>query len=91
MTKIVKPELSYNLVQVCKEVDDFMHVTYSIVNEDNETIRQFAEDDSERAYKIWWSYLTRAERALWEEYEMQCEVAAECCEQDRAECLIGNY
>lgn len=90
MTKIIKPELSYNLVQVCREVGDFMEVTYRITNEDNETIRQFAEDDSERAYQIWWSYLSRAERAIWEEYEMQCEVAAECAVEDRWN-MVGNY
>ena len=42
---MIKPELSYNFVQVCKEVGDFVEVTYRITNEYNETIQEFAEDE----------------------------------------------
>jgi hypothetical protein len=91
MTKIIKPELSYNLVQVCREVGDFMEVVYNITNEDNETIRQFAEDQSDVAYAVWWSWLTKEERAIWEDYELQCEVASEMARENYYERMIGNY
>lgn len=79
---MIKPELSYNFVQVCKEVGDFVEVTYRITNEYNETIQEFAEDEGEHAYKTWWMYLTEEEKELWNDYELECEVAAECAQED---------
>jgi hypothetical protein len=80
---MIKPELNYNLIQVCREVDGVMEVTYRIVNADNETILEFTENEGELAYKLWWVYyLTPEERDIWEQYELHCEVAAECAQED---------
>ena len=77
-----KPELSHNLVQVCKQVGDTMEVTYRITNEYNETIQEFTEDEADHAYKLWWMYLTEEECELWRDYELECKVAEECAEED---------
>ena len=65
---MTKPELSYNLIQVCRDVGDHMEVFHCITNEYNETIREYAEDESENAYKTWWMYLTEEEQELWKDY-----------------------
>lgn len=44
-----KPKLTYNFVEVRKDVDDtWLEVTYRITNEYNETIREFAEAEARR-------------------------------------------
>lgn len=79
---MTKPELSYNLIQVCRDVGDHMEVFHCITNEYNETIREYAEDESENAYKTWWMYLTEEEQELWKDYELECKAAAEFAEED---------
>lgn len=81
----MKPQLSYNLIQVCWPEGDDTIVTYMITNEDNETLDTFPEDEAIEAQRLWWSYLTDDERQLWDEYQMECEVAHECEEQDKWE------
>lgn len=80
---MIKPELSYNLIQVCREVGDFTEVTYRIINADNETIREFAEDESALAYSVWLGYLSDEEANAWLDWELYCKVAAECAEEDK--------
>lgn len=77
-----KPKLSHNLVQVCKEVKGLMEVTYCITNEYDETLRVFYEDEADHAYNTWWMYLTEEECDLWRDYELECEVAVECAQED---------
>lgn len=90
MNKIIAPELSYRVVQICRSVGDYMEVTYRIVNEDGETIREFCEDESKIAYDTWWSFLTEQERQLWEDYQMELDVMEEIVIEKYRERLIGN-
>lgn len=78
----MKPQLSYNLIQVCWPEGDDIVVIYRITNEDNETLDTFAEDQAFEAQKLWWSYLTDDERQLWDDYQVECEVEDECQQQD---------
>lgn len=69
-----KPELTYNFVEVCKDIGDaWAEITYRITNKHNETIREFAEDEEVLAYSTWWSFLTKEEQERLIEYERECE------------------
>ena len=87
---MIKPELNYTLIQVCREVGDFMEVSYRIINTDNETIQEFNEDQSALAYSTWMSYLTDEEASAWLDWELYNDLCSEMAAEDRWN-RVGNY
>ena len=81
---MTKPDLSYTLNQVVIN-EEPLECEWVITNDWNETILTFSDQECDRAYNTWWMYLTEEEQELWNEYELECMVRAECAEQDRWE------
>lgn len=91
MQRLIRPELDYNLIQSCQYRGDDLEVFYQIINRDNEPLHTFTEEQRLAAHQLWWNSLSPEDRKAWQDYELECQVADECAEQDRWERMIGNY
>lgn len=68
-----KPELNFDIVEMCVDVEDMLEVYYAIINKSGEIIAKFSEDEVGEAYRTWRAWMTDEESAEWTEYEMECK------------------
>jgi hypothetical protein len=69
--KMNKPTFTFNLVE--KFEPKTYQSTFLIVNFEGEVFNSFAEEESEKAFGVWMSYLSEQEKTQWNDYLVKCE------------------
>ena len=85
-----KSSFSFNYIQ--RVVDSITYeVIYLIVNDEGETFETFSENEDEKGYQTWLSYLTAEEKAQWNDYLADCDAAESVWQEQQKERLHFSF
>lgn len=84
------PSFSFNFVQ---KVIDLTTCTaiYLIVNDCGEVFETFADDEHEKGYQVWLSYLSKEELDQWNDYLDDCDAAKSVWQEQQKERLHFSF
>ena len=84
-----KPTFTFNLVEKIN------YITYEsiflIMNFEGEVFNSFAEHENEKAFSVWFSYLTTEEKAQWNDYIVKSEAEEEVLYEQQCERLHFSF
>jgi hypothetical protein len=84
-----KPTFTFNLVEKIN------YTTYEsiflIMNFEGEVFNSFAEHESEKAFSVWFSYLTTEEKTQWNDYIVKSEAEEEVLYEQQCERLHFSF
>jgi hypothetical protein len=83
------PSFRFNYVERTKPNSYFGN--FCIVNDEGECFETFSFDDVEKGYKVWLTYLTKEEKAQWDEYVSDCDAAEAVAYEQQCERLHFSF
>ena len=84
------PSFSFNFIQRVINPTTY-EVIYLIVNDEGETFKSFSEDEHEKGFQIWLSYLTTEEKAQWDDYVSDCDAEQSVWQEQQKERLHFSF
>ena len=83
------PSFRFNYVERIKPNSYFGN--FCIVNDEGECFETFSFDDVEKGYQVWLTYLTKEEKAQWDEYVSDCDAAEAVAYEQQCERLHFSF
>ena len=84
-----KPTFTFNLIE---KIDPKTYQsTFLVVNYEGEVFNSFAENQSEKAFGVWMSYLTTEEKSQWNDYLVKSEAEEEVWYEQQCERTHFSY
>jgi len=84
-----KPVFTFNLIE---KIDPKTYQsTFLVVNFEGEVFNSFAEEESEKAFGVWMSYLTEQEKTEWNDYLVKSEAEEEVWHEQQCEQTHFSY
>ena len=84
------PSFSFNYIQRVVDLTTY-EVIYLIVNDEGETFESFSENEDEKGYQTWLSYLTAEEKAQWDDYLADCDAEESVRQEQQKERLQFSF
>jgi len=83
------PSFSFNYVE--RKQPNSYFGNFCIVNDEGECFETFSFDDVEKGYQVWLTYLTKEEKAQWDEYVSDCDAAEAVAYEQQRERLHFSF
>ncbi len=83
------PSFSFNYVERPQPNSYFGN--FCIVNDEGECFEIFSFDEMEKGYRIWLTYLTKEEKAQWDDYVADCDAAESVWQEQQKERLHFSF